>query len=283
MLTSIELKSTYGIEVGRATYLTEDTVPFEQHKDVYQLLWLQKGKVTVTLTTNKKEIKEGDCLFLGKNELFRLTASESYTLYYVQFTDNFYCRTELDSHFLSKCFFFDNTNAINSITLKPEHEVFVQCYFSTLLKLKSKEYSEVHYMLAHNIIERVLLYIMAGHIEKFVSFNKEKLTPLQIQHTVKFNELIKNNIRKERNVHFYAEQMNISIAKLTEVCKEVFGTTPKKIIASAVVNEIKLLLKHTPMTIKEVAFELNFEDVSNFIRFFIKATGLSPKEYRELL
>ena len=79
MLTSIELKSTYGIEVGRATYLTEDTVPFEQHKDVYQLLWLQKGKVTVTLTTNKKEIKEGDCLFLGKNELFRLTASESYT------------------------------------------------------------------------------------------------------------------------------------------------------------------------------------------------------------
>nr|WP_286429618.1 helix-turn-helix domain-containing protein [Myroides marinus] len=106
---------------------------------------------------------------------------------------------------------------------------------------------------------------------------------MQLQHTVKFNELIKNNIKKERNVHFYAEQMNVSVAKLTEICKDVFGTTPKKIIASAVVNEIKLLLKHTPMTIKEVAYELNFEDVSNFIRFFIKATGLSPKEYRELL
>lgn len=283
MLTSIELKSPYGLDVGRATYLTENIESFEQHKDVYQLLWLQNGKVTVTLTTNKKEIKAGDCLFLGKNELFRLTSDQAYTLYYVQFTDNFYCRTKLDTHFLSKCFFFDNTKAINSITLKAEQIVFVQCYFATLLRLKAKEYSDVNYMLAHNIIERILLFIMSCHIDKFVDFNKEKLSPQQLKYTVEFNELLRSYVKKERNVQFYAEQMNVSIAKLTEICKEVFRTTPKKIIASAVVNEIKLLLKHTPLTIKEIAFELNFEDVSNFIRFFIKATGMSPKEYRDFL
>ncbi|WP_353120777.1 AraC family transcriptional regulator [Myroides odoratus] len=283
MLSSIELKSIYGFDAGTATYLTENDHLFQQHNDVYQLLWLQKGKVSVIMSTNKKELTEGDCLFLGKNELFRLTADESYSLCYVQFTDNFYCRTEVDRHFLDKCVFFDNTKAINSITLKPEQTAFAQYYFISLLKLQSKTYSNLNYMTAHNIIERVLLFIMACHINTYVEFNKEKLSPAQLKNVIKFNELIKTNIRNERNVQFYADHMNISVSKLTEISKDIYGTTPKKIIASAVVNEVKLLLKHTPLTIKEIAYELNFEDSSNFTRFFIKATGLSPKEYRESL
>jgi len=283
MLSSIELKSIYGFDAGTATYLTENDTLFQQHKDVYQLLWLQKGKVSVIMSTNKKELVEGDCLFLGKNELFRLTANESYTLAYVQFTDNFYCRTEVDRHFLDKCVFFDNTKAINSITLKPEQVTFAQYYFISLLKLKNKTYSNLNYMTTHNIIERVLLFIMACHINTYMEFNKEKLSPAQLSKIIKFNELIKSNIRQERHVQFYADQMHITVSKLNEISKEIYGTTPKKIIASAVVNEIKLLLKHTPMTIKEIAYELNFEDTSNFTRFFMAATGLSPKEYRDNL
>lgn len=283
MLSTIELKSIYGFDAGTATYLTENDHLFQQHNDVYQLLWLQKGKVSVIMSTNKKELTEGDCLFLGKNELFRLTADESYSLSYVQFTDTFYCRTAVDRHFLDKCVFFDNTKAINSITLKSEQVTFAQYYFISLLKLQNKTHSNLNYMTAHNIIERVLLFIMACHINTYVEFNKEKLSPSQLKNVIKFNELIKTNIRNERNVQFYADHMSISVSKLNEISKDIYGTTPKKIIASAVVNEVKLLLKHTPLTIKEIAYELNFEDTSNFTRFFMKATGLSPKEYRDNL
>ncbi|MGS4345544.1 helix-turn-helix domain-containing protein [Myroides odoratus] len=283
MLSTIELKSAYGFDAGIATYLTENDTLFQQHNDVYQLLWLQKGKVSVIMSTTKKELSEGDCLFLGKNELFRLTANESYSLAYVQFTDSFYCRTEVDRHFLDKCVFFDNTKAINSITLKPEQVTFAQYYFISLLKLKNKTYNNLNYMTTHNIIERVLLFIMACHINTYVEFNREKLSPAQLTKIIKFNALIKSHIRKERHVQFYADQMNITVSKLNEISKEIYGTTPKKIITSAVVNEIKLLLKHTPMTIKEIAYELNFEDTSNFTRFFMTATGLTPKEYRDNL
>lgn len=283
MLSSIELKSVYGFDAGTATYLTQNDSLFEQHKDVYQILWLQKGKVTVILSTTKKVLTEGGCLFLGKNELFRLTADESYSLCFIQFTDNFYCRTEVDRHFLDKCFFFDNTNGINSITLKPEQITFAKYYFVSLFKMKAKPYNNLNYMTAHNVVERILLFIMACHINTYVEFNKEKLTPSQLKNVIKFNELIRTHIRKERNVQFYADHMQVTISKLTEISKEIYGTTPKKIIASAVVNEIKLLLKHTSLTIKEIAYELNFEDTSNFTRFFIAATGLSPKEYREHL
>lgn len=283
MNPNIELKSTYGFHVGKASYLSDEDVNFVQKKDVYQLLWLYKGKVTVTIANNKKELQEGDCLFFGKNELFRLTADQTYTLLYVQFTEAFYCRTELDRFFLSKCTFFDNTKSINYINVKTEHEVFVQSYFNTLYKIDVKPYSDINYMLAHNTIERVLLFLISAHIESLDSFNHSKLTPLQLEIAVAFTKLLSKYAKRERNVQFYVDQLNLNMAKLTEVCKEVYGVTPKKIIASSVVNEAKLLLKHTPLAVKEVAYELNFEDASNFIRFFIKATGLSPKEYRESL
>ncbi|MFD0699483.1 helix-turn-helix domain-containing protein [Myroides pelagicus] len=282
MLSKIELKSTYGIDVGTASYLMHVQEPFTQHKDVYQLLWLEKGEVTITLPTNQKLIKQGDCLFLGKNELFRLTAHSPYSLCYVQFTDSFYCRTELDKHFLNDCKFFDNSKAINSINLKEEQLSFAHYYVRSLIKLNTEDYSDINYMLAHNIVERMLLFIINCHIDKYVQYHKEKLTPLEMQYTIRFNELLRKDVKHQRSVNYYAKQMNISVAKLTQISKEVFGSTPKKVINSVVVNEIKLLLKHTPLTVKEIAFELNFEDVSNFIRFFSTTTGMSPTEYREL-
>lgn len=56
-------------------------------------------------------LASNDCVFLGKNEMFRLTANESYELSYLQFTEDFYCLNETDSIFLSRCSNFNNTES----------------------------------------------------------------------------------------------------------------------------------------------------------------------------
>ena len=49
----------------------------------------------------------------------------------------------------------------------------------------------------------------------------------------------------------------------------------------ACVSEAKVLLKHTALSIKEIAYELNFDESSNFVRFFKAAAGKAPAQYRE--
>lgn len=152
-----------------------------------------------------------------------------------------------------------------------------------LNKFLTEPFSEINNLFAKNTIERILLFTLSMDLQHFQSFNSKKFLPYQIKMINKFNELIKNNIKKERSVAFYANILDLDNNKMKEMCKAVYGITPKKFIAIACINEAKTLLKHTNMSIKEISYELNFEDVSNFIRFFITATSISPSKYRESL
>lgn len=278
-----ELLKTKGFKTGKASYLTEKDEYIYQYNEVYQILWVKKGSVKISLTHISKVLETGDCVFLGKNEMCRLTADESYEVNYLQFTENFYCLNQTDHFFLSKCSYFNNTESINYLKLEPQYEKLVENYTNLLNKLQEEQNTEINILLAHNTIERILLFTLSMDMNHFQSFNTKKLLPTQITILNKFNELIKKNIKEERTVSFYAKQLNLDLTKLNEICKSVYGITTKKFIAIACINEAKTLLKHTNLSIKEISYQLNFEDISNFTRFFVTATGISPSKYRESL
>ena len=57
--------------------------------------------------------------------------------------------------------------------------------------------------------------------------------------------------------------------------------TPKQIIDERIVLESKRLLVHSSMAIKEVAYELGYDEPTNFVKYFRKHTALTPSEFRE--
>ncbi len=63
-------------------------------------------------------------------------------------------------------------------------------------------------------------------------------------------------------------------------CKEHTGNTPLNIIRVHLVAEIKKLLYHTDLSVKEIAYRLNFDEPGNFSKYFRSATGFTPLEYR---
>lgn len=277
----IDFINKYGYVTGVASYLTPNDTYITQYKNVYQMVWLKSGSVTLSLTHLSKKLKVNDCLFLGKNEMFRLTSNEPYELHYIQFTDEFYCMTDTDRIFLERCSFFNNTEVLNLLNLESQYVHFVNSYLSHLKNLREKEFNEVNTLLAHNTIQRILLFALSLNIEKLEEFNTKRLSPQMRTILSKFTQLIKTHIKKERSVLFYADKLGVPVNLLTTLCKEVYGITPKKFIAMASVNEAKVLLKHTGLSIKEIAYELNFEESSNFVRFFKTAAGMAPAQYRE--
>ena len=77
----IDFINKYGYVTGVASYLTPNDTYITQYKNVYQMVWLKSGSVTLSLTHLSKKLKVNDCLFLGKNEMFRLTSNEPYELH----------------------------------------------------------------------------------------------------------------------------------------------------------------------------------------------------------
>ena len=97
----------------------------------------------------------------------------------------------------------------------------------------------------------------------------------------RFMMLLEKDYKISRDVNYYAEQMNISSKYLTNIVNQVTGHTPKTIINQYVILQLKMHLKRTTQSIKEMAWEFHFADVSFFCRYFKKHTGLTPQQIRE--
>lgn len=92
---------------------------------------------------------------------------------------------------------------------------------------------------------------------------------------------LKDNLRKCREVQFYAEEQCLSPRYFSTLIKESTGMTPLEIITKATMRAAKEMLDDTSLTVKEISYKLNFPSPSSFGRWFKHYEGITPAEYRK--
>lgn len=97
----------------------------------------------------------------------------------------------------------------------------------------------------------------------------------------RFVGLLDSTYPKPRSVAYYAGQLNVTPKYLSAVCKHNCGQRPSELIDRYVTKDIDYLMKHTQYSIKEIACELDFSNLSFFGKYVKKHFGMSPKSYRE--
>ena len=101
--------------------------------------------------------------------------------------------------------------------------------------------------------------------------------------TSRFIELINKNVNSKFQVSSYASMLNVSPNHLNKVIKLITHKSPSVWIRESLINESKVLLFQTDLTIQEIASELGFDDQSYFSRLFKKQEGITPIAYRETI
>lgn len=92
--------------------------------------------------------------------------------------------------------------------------------------------------------------------------------------------LIDQHYKENRSVRFYADQLHLSPRTLSDMVKRVFNKTVGELIKLRLVLEAKRQLFFSEYSIKEIAYELGFEEPAYFSYFFKNATAISPEEFR---
>ncbi len=96
----------------------------------------------------------------------------------------------------------------------------------------------------------------------------------------KFKILIDENFIEEHDIAFYERQLDVKPKYLSKISKKLNAPPPCQILLQKQINHSKQLLSNTEKAIKQIAFDMNFEDEYYFSRIFKTKTGLSPTEYR---
>lgn len=83
-----------------------------------------------------------------------------------------------------------------------------------------------------------------------------------------------------RSAADFANQLTIHVNHLNRALKETTQKTTSEIIAERILQEAKILLKHTDWNISEIAYSLGFEEPTHFNNFFKKNIQLTPRQFR---
>jgi AraC family transcriptional activator of pobA len=81
----------------------------------------------------------------------------------------------------------------------------------------------------------------------------------------------------------YAEHLSVHVNHLNHAVREITGKSTTVHIAERIITEAKALLKHTDMSIAEVAYCLGFDYPNYFNNFFKKNTGTTPLSLRKVV
>ncbi len=104
------------------------------------------------------------------------------------------------------------------------------------------------------------------------SYHQERLEELY--------ELIETHIATHKHVSQYADMLNLSSYQLNAITRVTLGKSCSELINEFIILESKRSLLATSNQINQIAYQLGYEDVSYFIRFFKKHIGQTPEAFR---
>ncbi|MCM2678174.1 AraC family transcriptional regulator [Echinimonas agarilytica] len=166
--------------------------------------------------------------------------------------------------------------------------------YSPLLQLNSSEHSNTQTLLDLMITEiahtqndpLIVMYLFSAFALSLHRLRPElKQHKLSQEHSFRFSrffELIQQNFHKIRDANWYAAQINTTYKTLNHVSKLATGLTAKQLIDSYTIIEIKRQLVINNITSKQLAYDLGFEDASNFIKYFKKLTNYTPSQFTQI-
>jgi len=151
-----------------------------------------------------------------------------------------------------------------------DNEAGVALQLITLIKEhKDTERKEYQQSLIEALLHFVVQKKKTSHTN--MSINKKRFITLR--------KLIEEHYVDEKQVSFYARQMNISIKRLDVITKEVSSLSISELIQKRILLEAKRELSLGSKSVQDIATSLGYHDPSYFSRFFKKHEGIAPSVF----
>lgn len=134
--------------------------------------------------------------------------------------------------------------------------------------------------LADLSLQELLVKIVQSQTLKGISENKNQSSNPQLLHVI---QLIRDNISSKIDLKIFGKQVGLSTSSLYRLFKSELGISPIEFIILEKIKIAKRFLSDKDMYIKNVSYEVGFEDCNYFIRVFKHYEGITPKQYQQLI
>jgi YesN/AraC family two-component response regulator len=259
----------------------EDNSYFDhlQRNNYYSLIWVKEG--TGKLKTDFSEYS------FGPNSLFSFTPYQPFMFLStlikgiaIYFHSDFFCIHKHETEVTCNGIIFNNVYQMPFVRVD---EVLQTTLNKLIEQIKSEMQNPglAQYELLISYMKIFLISASRSKIEQLpedIKSKKGNKEPVILQH---LKDSIEKDFKSKHTPNDYAVSLNISPNALAKITKKHFNKTLTNLIAERIIIEAKRELYLTNKSVKQIAFELGYDDEYYFSRFFKKNTDISPQVYRE--
>ncbi|SEM77379.1 AraC-type DNA-binding protein [Chitinophaga rupis] len=263
-------------------YAFEDDAYFSSLKkyNYFSVILVTKGKGMVTADLSQYPF-DGACLIcFSLYQPFKIKSEGVFQGVMVNFHPDFFCLHKHRNEVSCNGVLFNNIyDSPVTALAKDETELLLSTINGLKLELQSTGIAQTEVLISYLKI----LLINGSRIKLF----QQQTEDASITKTPVILDTLKNAIEEHfSSLHSageYADLLNISTAALNRVCKTHFNKTLSHLISDRIIIEAKRQLYLTDKPVKQIAYELGFNDEFYFSRFFKNHVAISPQFFRDTI
>ncbi len=238
-------------------------------------IWNTIESNEITIDNIKYYLKKNQILFL--NMFHKIDISKSDELNVIKFNREFYCIEQHDSEIGCKGVLFFGGSEVPVITLENgTEEIFQSLWQNFLSEMEAKDNLQIEMLqmlLKRFLILSTRIYKEQNDLQEFHENNLDVIR--------NFFYLVETHYKTKHTVAEYADLLNKPAKSLSNYFALHYTKTPLQVIQNRIMVEAKRMLLNKNYPVKEIAYELGFEDIQSFSRFFKNKAGMPPTEYKE--
>lgn len=255
------------------TLLDEKDMIEKIHRhDFFFVLAIEKGNGEHQIDFTNYPINNYSVFILRPSQVHQLVLKKGSKGYLMAFDNSFYAPKEK----LKKEMFL-TVSRNNYYQLESD----VYSGLISVLNCIFSEYSNKEIMFRNTIKANLDLFFITLFRQTKNSDIQTKNNSYAMKLLEKLLELLDINFYNNKQVTYYAKELNLTNYQLNSIIKNTLGKNCSQLINERIILEAKRNLIATPNQINEISYLLGYSDTSYFIRFFKKQTGLTPEAFRQ--
>jgi AraC-like DNA-binding protein len=259
------------------TFVEKVDVPsLAKQSDVVEIFFVTSGSLIRSFNLNVIRLNKDDLHLSLPGQITSIEdVRGEVSGYYCRFNDEWLEQVYLKNHIIDDLAFINSFIYRYPIRLPETIRERLKNIFSILceMNIRQEKFSQLIHAYLITAIYEIKQLINDLHLNSFPS--KAFLL------TGQYYDLLMKYIAGKREMDFYAGLLGVTPNHLNKAVKAVTGKTAVAVRTEICLLEAKLQLKQIHKSIADIAFELGFSELSYFSRFFKKATGCNPLEYRK--
>ncbi len=249
---------------------------FPHRHNYYHLLWLTEAHGMHMLDFEKFELRPNTVFFVSPGQIHSWTSSIRPKGYVINFSTDFFVQMFPRSDDIAQFPFFHITRDTPALYLdQPQHDGLLPLLLEIEKEVIHRESGRF------DIVRSYLLILLTRLRRLYPVHTPDDVSPQNYSLTKRFKLLMEEYFLEFGPVRDYADKLHITERQLNDAIKRTMGCTAGQLVQERIVLEAKRLLSNTNLGISEIAFQLNFDDLAYFCRFFKKHTQLTPGEFKK--